>query len=346
MKRLLIIFAAIFLAGCAAHEYPRQFRIYGDRLHVQGFAYDSKEDCLYSSFTSAFFKTDMEGNIVASVSGINGHLGAMTFDKKSRKAYASLELKDDAIGRGIASTLGEEAYSRQESDFYIAQIDVDALTGDSLSFSDIATLHPVADAACDYLAKVETENGVLDHRFGCSGIDGITIAPEIGCPEGKEDFLYVAYGIYGDTTRVDNDYNVLLCYALNNLKNPVHKYFVHTGNTRYGVQNMAYDSHSGRIYLAVYKGSKSQYPNYDLFSIDVRQKPHKGLLEGVPYHRDEVEMLEVDKAWHFKWGSTGLCPLGDGLYFISHNGKDNGRHYCDVTLYEEGKDELPFVQIL
>lgn len=346
MKRLIVIFIAIILAGCASRDYPKQFRIYGDRLHVQGIAYDSKENCLYSSFTSAFFKTDMEGKIIASVHGINGHLGAMTFDSASRKAYASLELKDDAIGRGIASTLGEEAYSRQESGFYIAQIDVDAVKGDSLAFSDIATLHPVTDATDDYRAKVETEGGIIDHRFGCSGIDGITIAPEFGKPDGKEKFLYVAYGIYGDTTRVDNDYNILLCYALDDLKTPVHKYFVHTGNTRYGVQNMAYDSHSGRIYLAVYKGSKSQYPNYDLFSLDIRQKPYKGLLEGVPYHREEVEMVNVEKAWHFKWGSTGLCPLGDGLYFISHNGKDDGRHYCDVTLYQEGEENLPFMQIL
>lgn len=342
MKRLIIIFATVLLAGCAT-EYPRQFRIYGDRLHVQGFAYDSKEDCLYSSFTSAFFKTDMEGNIIASVSGINGHLGAMTFDSASRKAYASLELKDDAIGRGIASTLGEEAYTRQESGFYIAQIDVDAVKGDSLTFSDIAKLYPVTDAIDDYRAKVETDGGSIDHRFGCSGIDGITIAPEFGNPDSEEKYLYVAYGIYGDTTRVDNDHNILLCYSLTDLQTPVHKYFVHTGNTRYGVQNMAYDSHSGRMFLAVYKGSKSQYPNYDLFSLDIRQKPAEGILEGVPYHKEEVEMLKVEKAWHFKWGSTGLCPLGDGLYFISHNGKEEGRHYCDVTLYEEGD---PFTQIL
>lgn len=49
------------------------------------------------------------------------------------------------------------------------------------------------------------------HRFGCSGIDGVTFAPRFGSGE-EGDWLYVAYGIYGDTLRTDNDYQVLLAY--------------------------------------------------------------------------------------------------------------------------------------
>jgi len=27
------------------------------------------------------------------------------------------------------------------------------------------------------------------------------------------------------------------------------------------------------------------------------------------------------RGWYFPWGSTGLCPLGEGLFYISHNNK-------------------------
>lgn len=50
--------------------------------------------------------------------------------------------------------------------------------------------------------------------------------------------------------------------------------------------------------------------------------------------------------YNFKWGSTGLCPLGDGLYYISHNGKQDGSNYCRATLYEwDGAPGHPFVPV-
>jgi hypothetical protein len=88
----------MFIAMTACKpDYPAVIHVDGGRLHVQGIALDMKSELLYCSFTSAFFKTDLSGNIIGSVTGINGHLGAMTFDAKSRKVYASLEIKDDAI---------------------------------------------------------------------------------------------------------------------------------------------------------------------------------------------------------------------------------------------------------
>ena len=112
----------------------------------------------------------------------------------------------------------------------------------------------------------------------------MTFAPRFGAKEGG-DYLYVAYGVYGDTLRTDNDYQVLLAYDTKDWKRfeqplsqgslhksgpaaPDHKYFVRTGNTSWGIQNLAYDPASGNCYAAVYKGKKSQYPNYSLFVID------------------------------------------------------------------------------
>ena len=57
----------------------------------------------------------------------------------------------------------------------------------------------------------------LEHRYGCSGFDGITFGPKFGKSDGKR-YLTIAYGIYGDSTRTDNDYQVLLQYDTKNWK--------------------------------------------------------------------------------------------------------------------------------
>src|SRR5690606_21178990 len=111
----------------------------------------------------------------------------------------------------------------------------------------------------------------------------------------NKKYLYVAYGVYGDTMRDDNDHQVLLKYDVANWnkyakhlsqdelhqsgpKKPLDKYFIKTGNTSYGIQNLAYDSYSGNLFAAVYRGAKSHYPNYDLFVIDGHTKPIKNQI--------------------------------------------------------------------
>lgn len=330
MKKLLLF---LLLAVSCQTKYPEVIHLEGKKLHIQGLALDKKEKCLYCSFTSAFFKCDLEGNVIGSVTGINGHLGAMTYEPKSKKVYASLEIKDDEIGRGVSDALGAERHEKAASRFYVAEIDVRKIDRLEVPFEEAMTLHPIEEVAKDYLDTVEVNGVTLEHKYGCSGMDGVAIAPGFGA-KGKEKFLYVAYGVYGDTTRVDNDYNILLCFKMDDFAKPVHKYFVKTGNTRYGVQNMTYDADSERLYLAVYKGSKSQYPNYSLFSLDIHQKPFMGKLENVPYEENEVEQVSVTEASFFKWGSTGLYSFGDGRWYISKNGKKDGYQFSDVTLFE------------
>lgn len=330
MKKLLLF---LLLAVSCQTKYPEVIHLEGKKLHIQGLALDKKEKCLYCSFTSAFFKCDLEGNVIGSVTGINGHLGAMTYEPKSKKVYASLEIKDDEIGRGVSDALGAERHEKAASRFYVAEIDVRKIDRLEVPFEEAMTLHPIEEVAKDYLDTVEVNGVTLEHKYGCSGMDGVAIAPGFGA-KGKEKFLYVAYGVYGDTTRVDNDYNILLSFKMDDLAKPVHKYFVKTGNTRYGVQNMTYDADSERLYLAVYKGSKSQYPNYSLFSLDIHQKPFMGKLENVPYEENEVEQVSVTEGSFFKWGSTGLYSFGDGRWYISKNGKKDGYQFSDVTLFE------------
>ena len=116
---------------------------------------------------------------------------------------------------------------------------------------------------------------------------------------------------------------------------------------------LGYDAHTGRIFMAVYKGKKPQYPNYPLFSLDVKQKPGKAVPAGLSEKHETLQLSQdglFDEAsgvhgWKFKWGSTGLCPLGDGLWYISENHKDKatGIQSCTARLYRwTGLGDQPF----
>lgn len=308
--------------------------VYGGQFHAQGIAYDKQEDKFVVSFTTSLVKADADGKIIASVDKIHGHLGAVTFDPETRKAYASLELKDDAIGSAISKGLGEKAYTKDNSAFYIAEIDVDKLNRMGMSQDEVITLHPVLDAIDDY----------REGRYSCSGIDGIAIGPRPGKTKGGK-YLYVAYGIYGDPERTDNDYNIIVCYDPRNLDAAVEKYFVYTGSTNWGVQNMAYDPCTGKLLLAVYKGRKPQFPNFDLYTIDMSQKSFRTRLPYPGYPKERIKCLKLSddgitdsgtgiSGWYFKWGSTGICPLGDGRFYISENGRDESGNYTGIRLYQ------------
>ena len=74
--------------------------------HIQGIAVDRERKYMYCSFTTEFVKLDMEGNLIGSVRGFTGHLGCMAYNYEDGRVYASLEYKNDAIGRGILDHLG------------------------------------------------------------------------------------------------------------------------------------------------------------------------------------------------------------------------------------------------
>lgn len=329
---------------------PSSILVKDQPSHVQGIAYDNAASRMYFSFTTRFLVTDEEGRMIGSIDQIHGHLGAMTFDAKNRKVYASLECKDDEIGAGISQKLGVAGYT--DSSFYIAEIDVDAVNRPGVGQEEALRRIPVPQARKDYKAEVTVEGKVYQHRFGCTGIDGITVGPDFGGKGGE--FLYVAYGIKSDTLRSDNDYQVLLQYKMCDIRkgksSSPRRYFVRTGNTTYGVQNLAYDSHSGLMLMAVYKGKKKAWPNYDLFAIDMASKPVKAKLEGVPYQKCKVQTLPLAReGWRFQWGSMGLCPLGDGTWYIAQGGKtkdpQTGKksYSCTAVLYSwiNGSD-IPF----
>lgn len=350
---ILLALAAIVFPACrertSVEGLPPVVHAEGGSHHVQGIACDRDAGFMYFSFTTSFVKTDLQGKVIGTVEHIQGHLGAMVFNKKDRKVYASLECKDDVIGAGLSD------FAKGKSMFYIAIIDVDKVTsvGMDSEDNDAFRIVCVKDATDDYHGK----------RYGCSGIDGVAIAPKMG-RKGGEDFLYVAYGIYSDTTRTDNDYQVLLRYGFDELNgysgkvkfgefydqgpsHPADKYFIYTGNTNWGVQNLAYDPSSCRMLMFVYKGVKTAFPNHSVFYFDLSAKPSQGLLAGVPYDTDEHPVVGTPdlpvEGLDFKYGSTGVSPLGGGYFYISENGRNEaGLQTCDARLYRwDGETFVP-----
>jgi len=214
----------------------------------------------------------------------------------------------------------------------------------------------------DYHAAV-TENGreVL-HRYGCSGIDGLTIAPVPGT-DGPRDHVIVAYGIYSDTERADNDHQVLLSYPLSALTEyekplsqdtmhhsgpeaPEAKYFVFTGNTNWGIQNLEYDPYTGNFFACVYTGKKPQFPNPPMFVIDGHKPAVKQKLAGL---EEEGLTLSLDAATGrnglpFGYGSTGFYAFGNGYYAVSQDGHTEAGHDTHVRLYRMENGQFVIVE--
>lgn len=356
---------------------PRNIYVEGENFHVQGVVVDVKRQVAYFSFTTKLLKTNLKGEIIGSVEGFMGHLGCLDVNPEDGRIYASLEYKNDNIGKGILKGLGnkDQLNTSKESSFYIAIFDGEKITKPGMSAEKDNVLSTVylKDVLDDYNATVTHKGKRVKHRYGCSGIDGIAFGPQFGQKTGHY-ILNIAYGIYSDTSRSDNDYQVILQYDSKNLKRyehplsqhhyynaaspaPLNKYFLYTGNTSYGIQNLEYDNYTGYWLAAVYAGKKAMFPNYTLFAIDGAHSPVYQKLRGMDNGEEGhvlqlAEMGNYDQksgvyGWHFKWGATGIHSLGNGYFYISQNGiANNKKQYCKLQLYRwSGNTPNPFEEV-
>ena len=320
--------------------------------HCQGIAADLKNGYLYYSSTTMLVKTDLEGNFIGSVGGLCGHLGCIVFNPDDGRVYGSLEYKNDAIGKGIVKMLGGGITVPDR--FYMAIFDVDKIDRADMPSVGVMRCAFLREVTDDYLADVTLTDGrTVNHRHGCSGIDGTAVGPDFGQPDGSKKHLFVSYGVYDDTSRDDNDYQVILKYSLDELneksaplcqddmheigpEQPEDKYFVYTGNTCYGVQNLEYDPFTRKYYLCVYPGQKPAFPNPPLFAVDADAAPKSEVLAGV-YPETAGKVLTLDEhglgGMDFRHGDTGFAALGEGYYYISHHGRSEEGQYTNVMLY-------------
>lgn len=310
--------------------------------HVQGIAVDVQGGYIYYSFTDLLAKYDFSGKLIGTLVGWTGHLGDLDFNPADGKVYGSLEYGKDKA-------------------FYIAMIDSSRLDRVGIEVTNTEIFRTV------YLPEVAKD--FTSGRYGCSGIDGVGFGPAFGHADGAR-YLTVAYGVYGDTTRNDNDHQVLLQYDVsewNKRAKPLNeselhhsgpnttpgKYFVRTGNTTWGVQNLSYDETQQRWFMGVYKGKKPSFPNYLLFAIDARTQPKIKDLVGVG-ERGAVLDLANDglkdaatgvRGWNQK-GDVGFQPVGEGLFYLSVNSGTKGAQTADLTLMRwTGDANQPFAPV-
>jgi hypothetical protein len=331
--------------------------------HLQGMAVDRRKGFMYWSFTDLLVKTDMRGRAVGSVKGFVGHLGDLGFNERDGRVYGSLEVPTARA-------------------YYIALFDGDGITRmnmDAASSGVVSTVY-LKEVVKDFTADMNHDGkfdgdtaNTPDHRYGCSGIDGVAFGPDFGHEGGTK--LTVAYGTYLNTSRKDNDHQVLLQYDVSGWDRyerplgeeqtphregpaePDGKYFVYTGNTSYGVQNLEYDRARGNWLMAVYKGSKKQFPNYSLFVVDGSKEPVWKTLRGQPRPEQgwTVPLLAAglhDKAsGTYGWqsaGQYGLISLGGGQFYLAENGTAKAllRHTGRAVRYRwTGRTPSPFARV-
>ena len=152
---------------CGAWEKPAG--------HLQGIAMDDEGRYMYYSFTDRLIKADMRtGEIVGSVTGLlaggiyggGAHMGCLAYH--DGRVYGSLEYK-------------------AAEKFYVAVFDCAAITRMDMDYKTPGVMtamymdEVVRDYVCD-LSAGEHNNAPdsMGHRFGCSGIDGITFGPVPG----------------------------------------------------------------------------------------------------------------------------------------------------------------------
>ena len=334
--------------------------------HIQGIALDKENGYIYCSFTTELVKLDLEGNVIGSTKGFTGHLGCLAMGADGR-IYGSLEYKNDCIGKSILDNLGIK--NEVQNAFYIAIFDGSKITERDMDASSCGIMTTVwlREPTEDYLAEWEEGGAQMKHRHGCSGIDGVTFAPAF---EGEGERLLVAYGIYEELERWDNDYQVLLSYDPAELTkyesvltaDNIHTvgpekaenvYFVYTGNTAFGVQNMEYDSNTGDIFLSVYRGHKPKFLNYNYFRIAGKQTPIEAELTGKNMRGKTLALVKegiFDEnngiySYEFKHGTTGLLSLGGGYFYISEPKSEAGVHSSVIRLYRYTGEEKPFRKV-
>lgn len=338
--------------------------------HLQGIACDENLDYMYMSFTDRLVKVDMRTNeVVASVTGLlaggiyggGAHLGCLAYYKG--RVYGSLEYK-------------------AAEKFYVAAFDCEKMNALDIDYrtGGVMTTMYMDEVARDYtddLDAGEHENAVtsMGHRYGCSGIDGITFGPLPGDRGGKT-YMYLAYGIYGNPARTDNDYQVILTFDPDTFAfrpfdqnaphqvgpKPCKKLFVYTGNTSYGVQNLEYDRDTGDLWMIVYPGKKPQYPNFPVYVADggapvaeeplkISGKAYSGDLRGEVMRLKHVGLLHAESG---VWGvptmplkaDTGFVSLGDGLFYVAESGKKDGCQYGCGVLMRLNRADCTFEPVL
>ena len=344
----------------------------GASSHLQGICVDDRMEYMYFSYTDVLAKLDMNtGKVVGSVGGFGkgsfgtpggAHLGCIAY--YDGKIYGSLEYKDPGK-KFFVCVFDENAITSVGMDMKEMESGVDAV----LLFEPTADFRdPLGDDVGSADGFAENEK-IAGHKYGCSGIDGITFGRLPGSAPDSREYLMVAYGIYGKgawtTDRYDNDYNIIQVYdPLELTPEKLFRFnyerglspdfsddealracatlFAFTGNTNYGTQNLEYERDTGNILLCTYGTNKSCFPGCSLFVIDGSAAPEKAVIQaGQCMTSSDRSVFESHKARAQYYKTDGgyqridLCRL-----LRLEGGFTAAREWGDTGVYAEisGRD--------
>lgn len=186
--------------------------------------------------------------------------------------------------------------------------------------------------------------------------------------------MFLAYGVYGNTARRDNDHQVILCFDPEQFaaeafdQNAPHltgpkvfkKLFVYTGNTTYGVQNLEYDRTTGDYWMVVYQGKKEGFINTPLYIVDGGKAPflQELRIDGAAYGPMMGECLSLKQAGDYHAASgvygvpvmpgkadTGFISLGNDLFYVAVSGKANEKQYGYLKLMKLDRESYTFSEV-
>ena len=145
LSTLLVLLTINTIAAQAPASLPRTIASGPfDAGHIQGIAVDAEHKYIYYSYTTMLIKTDFEGRIIGSVTGLLGHLGDLDFNAED--------------GRGIAKEAdGKVGVSRLVIAVFLRS---DAKLCRHLLYADLIDLAKIGQAIADFL-KLCIHGGVL-----------------------------------------------------------------------------------------------------------------------------------------------------------------------------------------
>lgn len=291
MKRVfaMLLFTALLLTSCATaigdvsnaissseeslddvsgDETTTEFAdigISGLNQHMQGFTVDPTNKYMYWSFTDTLVKTDMNGKLLGKVSFTDGHLGDITF--VDGKIYGTL----------LGGPKQGEAWDAW-SGYYVVVYD------EYLTRLSKTSLERVADMA----------TGKQDNPYGVYAIDGIAL----GNNATGEKSLFIAGGTKiakENTKQVIFEYSLSLEYK--------DQYVFETGNTPYGIQNLAYDNKTSSLWFTTYGASESYQAKNTIYRI-----------------KSDFSGIDISSEFSTPYG---LVCLGHGIYLVSADGTED-----------------------
>ena len=122
---------------------------------------------------------------------------------------------------------------------------------------------------------------------------------------------------------------------------PADKYFVYTGNTEYGVQNLEYDPDRRALLMAVYKGKKPAFPNFDIYAADLSRSAETVPLTGLGETGKALTLLGDPEpespeifGWRFSYGQYGIQARSDGGFYIVEPKTQDGEQTAYVYIYD------------